>query len=277
MKVLLPTDFSLNAKYAIDYALKLFENEKVDFYLWHVIRASSYITDDLITVKPTSSIYDSVISGSKESIEGLKEDLINQFKNQKHTYHTLIDYDNFIDAMNQVIETEGIDLIVMGSKGSSNLEKMLFGSNTIQVIQRTCCPVLAVPYAEIFKPIHKIAFTSNYKTEYNEEAFEILRNIATIQHSEIEILHVYNDDSLTDIQRKNKKLIHDMLQNLPHQFVELDGKNLYDTIHNYLNGSLVNLLCITNKKHNFIERLFNISNVEIEVSNITMPLLVIDC
>ena len=277
MKVLLPTDFSLNAKYAIDYALKLFENEKVDFYLWHVIRASSYITDDLITVKPTSSIYDSVISGSKESIEGLKEDLINQFKNQKHTYHTLIDYDNFIDAMNQVIETEGIDLIVMGSKGSSNLEKMLFGSNTIQVIQRTCCPVLAVPYAEIFKPIHKIAFTSNYKTEYNEKAFEILRNIATIQHSEIEILHVYNDDSLTDIQRKNKKLIHDMLQNLPHQFVELDGKNLYDTIHNYLNGSLVNLLCITNKKHNFIQRLFNISNVEIEVSNITMPLLVIDC
>ena len=277
MKVLLPTDFSTNAKYAIDYAVQLFENERVEFYLWHVVRASSYITDDLITVKPTASVYESVISSSKKAIEGLKEDLIVQFENPKHTYHTLLDYDNFIDAINQVIDIEGIDLIVMGTKGSSNLEKMLFGSNTIRVIQRTCCPVLAVPQAEIFKPIHKIAFTSNYKTEYSKSDFSILKKIADIQKSEIEILHVYNEDTLSDFQKKNKAELNRILDKIPHHFTELDGTNQYDTIHNYLEGSRINLLCITNKKHNFIERLFNISNVEIEVENINMPLLVIDC
>lgn len=277
MKVLLPTDFSTNAKYAIDYAAQLFKNERVDFYLWHVVRASSYITDDLITVKPSASVYESVISSSKKAIEGLKEDLIVQFENPKHTYNTLLDYDNFVDAINQVIEIEGIDLIVMGTKGSSNLEKMLFGSNTIKVIQRTCCPVLAVPQAEIFEPIHKIAFTSNYETEYSKSEFSILKKIANIQQAEIRILHVYNEDELSDIQKQNKKVLHELLAEIPHEFIDLDGSNTYDTIHNYLAGSMIHLLCITNKKHSFIERLFNITNVEIEVENITMPLLVIDC
>ena len=277
MRILLPTDFSLNARNAIDYAVKIFEDNKVDFFLWHVVKTSEFISDDLIAVNSSSSVYESVILKSKESLEGLKQDLEIEYDNAKHTFHTLVDFDNFIDSVNQVIKLNEIDLIVMGTKGSSNLEKIIFGSNTIRVIQRSQCPVLVGPRGEVFRPIKKIAFSSNYKTKYNAEEFSILKKIIELQQSELEIIHVFNEDELTSSQEENKTVLKNIFKDYQIEFIELDGSDIYSTIHNYLSGSMIRLLCLTNKKHTFLERLFTVTNVEIEVNNISMPLLIIDC
>lgn len=274
MKVLLPTDFSSNAKYAIDYAVQLFENEKVEFYLWHVVRASTYITDDIISVKPSASIYDSVISSTKNAIEGLKEDIIAQFNNPKHTFTIRLDYDNFLDAFNQVVALENIDLIVMGTKGSSNLEKTIFGSNTMHAIQQCLRPVLAVPNAYTFKPIKKIAFTTNYNTHYQANLFKISKKIVQIHHAETTILHVFSGTELTESQKQNKKNLDTILREIPHRFVDLDSDEVFTAIHNYIEENNMQLLCITNAKHRFFDRLFVKTHVKKELANIAIPVLV---
>ena len=51
------------------------------------------------------------------------------------------------DAANEIIryaEENGVDLIVMGSRGLSDLEGMFLGSVSHHVLQRTCCPVLII-------------------------------------------------------------------------------------------------------------------------------------
>ena len=42
----------------------------------------------------------------------------------------------FIDSINQLSEKNQVDLIVMGTKGASGLQKVIFGSNTVRVMQR---------------------------------------------------------------------------------------------------------------------------------------------
>lgn len=44
----------------------------------------------------------------------------------------------------EVVETIGIDLVVMGTHGRSGVERMLLGSVTEQVIRESPCPVLTV-------------------------------------------------------------------------------------------------------------------------------------
>ncbi len=41
-------------------------------------------------------------------------------------------------------EENGMDLIVMGSRGLTDLEGLIMGSVTHHVLQRTCCPVLII-------------------------------------------------------------------------------------------------------------------------------------
>jgi len=54
--ILLPTDFSENSKNAIEYAMRLFENEQCTFYVLHVQKASHYATDDLMAAPANTSI-----------------------------------------------------------------------------------------------------------------------------------------------------------------------------------------------------------------------------
>ncbi len=51
---------------------------------------------------------------------------------------------NTADVLAGVADDMGVDLIVMGSRGLSDLEGMLMGSVTHSVMQRTSCPVLLI-------------------------------------------------------------------------------------------------------------------------------------
>lgn len=275
MRVLLPTDFSLNAKYAIDYALKLFEDETVEFYLWHVLKASSYVTDDIMTTNASFSVYETMTKSNREALEGLVEDLTAEYDNQKHKFRPVIDYDNFIDSAKQIIEKENIDLVVMATKGMGNVEKAIFGSNTLRVIQRTACPVLVIPDKYVYSPVKKIAFTCGYTSTYKQGEFDILNRIAQLEEAQIDVVHYMENVTLTETEKVNQATLDSLLQGSNHSYVNLDGAEYFDAIHNYIEVKNYDMISVTSKRHSFFERLFNLHNVEIELQNLNLPLLVL--
>ena len=111
--ILLPTDFSKNSINAINYAVKLFEHMPCDFYLLNVQKASSFISDDLMTVSSSASIYTTLVSAAKKSISNIISQIEKRHKNKNHTYHSIVDYDNFVDAINQTTENHKIDLNII--------------------------------------------------------------------------------------------------------------------------------------------------------------------
>jgi nucleotide-binding universal stress UspA family protein len=58
---------------------------------------------------------------------------------------TLVEIGEPALKIREVARREQIDLIVMGTHGTSRLEDMLFGSVTEKVVHHTGCPVLVVP------------------------------------------------------------------------------------------------------------------------------------
>ena len=164
--ILLPTDFSPNSVNAMNYALDMFKDVVCKFYILNVQKASSFISDDFRTMSPSTTIYQTLIASAKDSIK----EMIKTFEergNKSHSFGSIVDYDNFIDAINQACDSKGVDLIIMGTHGATGAERILFGSNTVRVMQRCNRPVLAIPKGHQFNGISKIAFTSNYLTLYN--------------------------------------------------------------------------------------------------------------
>lgn len=169
--ILLPTDFSKNSINAIHYAAELFNNEVCEFYVLNIQKASSFVSDDLMTMTSSATIYHSLIDIAKKSIKNVIDQVKEKHNNKLHKFYSVVDYDNFVDGINQICEARSIDLIIMGTKGASGAEKMLFGSNTARVMQRCSTPVLAIPDGCDFKGLDKIAFTSNYLTKYDKKIF----------------------------------------------------------------------------------------------------------
>ncbi len=121
--ILLPTDFSQNSINAIHYVHEMFKGERCEFYLLNVQKASSYVSDDLMTLQPTTTIYENLIQNSKKAIEKIVTSVQKKYVKDNHIYHSLVDYDNFIEAIKQLVKSKDICLIVMGTKGATGAEK----------------------------------------------------------------------------------------------------------------------------------------------------------
>ena len=273
--ILLPTDFSPNSINAIHYALDLFEDCICEFHLLNVQKASAFISDDFRTMSPSTTIYQTLIVSAKMALKELIVKLEAK-KNKKHSFDIIVDYDNFIDAINQACEIKKIDLIIMGTKGATGAERVLFGSNTVRVMQRCKTPVLAVPKNSKFSSMDKIAFTSNYLTHYKEEELMPLIQLAELFHSKIDILHLIEEDHLSEDQENNKAFVDACFKYVTHEFVDLEKHDLFDTIEDYIKSNKVKLLAMMGRKHSFLERLFTKHNIETFGFKIDIPMLVME-
>jgi len=275
--ILLPTDFSKNSINAINYAVELFKNEQCEFYVINIQKASSFVSDDLMTMTSSATIYHTLIDIAKKSIKNVIDEIKSTYNNNLHKFYSIVDYDNFVDGINQACKTRKIDLIVMGTKGASGAEKVLFGSNTARIMQRCATPVFAVPDGCKFNNLDRIVFTSNYQTTYSIDDIRPLLDISSLYNSKIDILHLTNDDdNLTQSQENNKALLDECFADLKHEFINLEKNDIFKTVHHYIKDNNIKALVMTSRHHPFFERLFTRHLVETFAFKIDIPFLVME-
>lgn len=274
--ILLPTDFSNNSMNAIDYAMLLFENVHCDFYILNVQKASSFISDDMMVMSASATIYQTLIDASKKSIDNIITKVKKNHKNDKHGFHSIVDYDNFIDSINQATKLYHIDLIIMGTKGATGLDKVLFGSNTVRVMQRCETPVLAIPDGCQFMNLDKIAFTTNYLSLYNIKDTAPLKDILNLFDSELSILHLADENHLAQKQDSNIEFLNSQFPNAIHEYIDMESNDMFKTIQQYIINNNIKMLAMMSKRHSFLERLFIRHNVETFAFSISIPFLVME-
>jgi nucleotide-binding universal stress UspA family protein len=263
--ILLPTDFSNNSLNTIDYAMLMFKDIECTFYILNIQKASSFVSSDLMMSSQSVNLYQALVDVSKKSLSNLIKTIQSKYHNDKHYFETIMDYDNFIDAINQACELHKIDLIIMGTKGASGLEKVFFGSNTVHVMQRAETPVLAIPSNYKYKPFCSMALLSNYITAYKKEDVAIFLELMQsnkAKDANVDVVHVSEGKELTEEQEENKEIIADYLATIPHRFNDLKGDDVYKEVNDFMKLNKIDLLAMVNRKHSFFERLFITQKVE---------------
>ncbi|WP_341216636.1 universal stress protein [uncultured Wocania sp.] len=272
--ILLPTDFSKNSINAIDYAIELFKDVECCFYLLNVQKASSFISDDMMVVSSSATIYKTIIDAAKKSISNIISKIEKKHHNKKHQFVSVVDYDNFIDSINQVSKKHKVDLIVMGTKGASGLEKIIFGSNTVRVIQRCNMPVLAIPDGCKFKNAGNIAFATSNSKQFNEDEFKPLKEIMALRNSKLDILHLADQHHLAYNAYDNMEFFSTHFNKAKHEFIDTTSNDMFNTVHKYIINNDIKILAMMNKRHSFLERLFTRHDVETFAFNIDVPFFV---
>lgn len=273
-KILLTTDFSDNANQAIEYTMHLFKYDECQFYVLNVLKASSFISDDLMSMKPTSNLYNQLIDSVKIKLDSYLESLKSKHNNILHEFIPIVDYDNLVAAVNQIVDKHDIEMVVMGTKGASNVLKKIIGSNTMHVMQGCKATVLAIPDNYSYKPIKKVAFTSNYENAYCPKDIKVLLGLVEHHDYQVDVLHISNTKTLTTEQEQVKTSLKDCFKNASHQFIDIKKGEFLKAVVEHIELNSIDLFAMVNRKHGFWESLFTEQKLEKVAYNINIPLLV---
>lgn len=273
-RILIPTDFSKNALNATRYALDLYGKLNCEFYFLNVFRLDSYTTDTLIIPEPGSAQYDAAKAASEKEFQRLIEMLELHHDNPKHSYHTISTFNFLSVAIKQTVANKDIDLVVMGTKGASGSRGMIFGSNTVNTMEKvTECPVLAVPKEVRFSPLKEIVFPTNYKSAFKRNEMKCLIELAKMHKASIRFLYINKKTELTENQENNKQLLEDILETADHSFHSLSKRNIAESLTTFVESRASDMIAFKNHKHFFFGSVFSKPLVKEIGYDATVPIL----
>ncbi|MEN8789895.1 MAG: universal stress protein [Flavobacteriaceae bacterium] len=275
LKILLPTDFSANARNAIDYAVKLFEKYDCLFYILHTYTPPFYRMDYLIGGPPFSAIPDMGVDISMEGLERTKADIIKENANPKHRFKMVSAFNLLTDEINNLAAEKELDMVVMGTQGASGAREIFLGTNTVYVIRKASIPVMAIPASFDYKQVNKILFPTDYWSKYREEEISTLLDIAEASNAEVTVLHVKEEYELTEKQQENKSHLRSLLKDVTHHFQELRGALMPQAVMDHIDEHQFDLLVMMNRQHGFLERIMWRQNVDQIGFHVQVPFLVI--
>lgn len=273
-RILVPTDFSKNALNAVRYALDLYRKLNCEFYFLNVFRLDSYTTDTLIIPEPGSAQYEAAKSQSEEGFSKLMDMLMLHHDNPKHTYHTISTFNFLSEAIKQTVAENDIEIVIMGTKGATGARGVIFGSNTVNIMEKIReCPVLAIPEDVRFSSPKEIVFPTDYRSDFKRRELNYLVEIAKMHEAAIRILYVSKKDALTELQKNNKQLLSKILDTVDHSFHTLSKKDVSDGLTAFVESRDSDMIAFINHKHFFFGSVFSKPLVKEIGYDATVPIL----
>ena len=270
-KILIPVDFSENSWNGIKYASQLFKNHECDFYLLNVYTPTIYNMDYAM---PDTNVYN-LGEVSINRLRETKDRIISELINQKHHIKTISSFNSLIPEIEDIVNEKKIDLIIMGTKGATGANQILFGSNTVHAIKRAICPLLAIPDNYEFNSLNNILFPSDYGIHFTLNQINPIVEIAKSHKAKLHVLNVSYGYELSEIQFNNKSMLELYLTKVDHLFHSVPDKDLQEVINNFQINNETDMLVMINNKHSFFENIFFKSVINQIGFHLNMPFLVI--
>ena len=187
-KILVPTDFSEHAVYAVDFAAQLTKKMEAELILLHVVEDSSVnsvrftgevelpdMQDRFFILK----LIEKATADLQGAVQRYSEIPIKQEIRIGNPYHSI----------REIITEHNVDLVVMGTHGTNNFTESLVGSNAEKVVRHAECPVITLRQHVENVDFNNIAFATGLNDE-DETCMIVVRNFQTFFNAKIHVVRV---------------------------------------------------------------------------------------
>jgi nucleotide-binding universal stress UspA family protein len=270
--ILFPTDFSHNANRALEYAIEIAALTGATLTILHVY--TPIISKDNLF---SALITDEVADARREAMEKLSvitDTITKEFPTV--TCRIQVKVGEIVEEIIKASEENKADLIIMGTLGANKLSKMIFGSNTSSIMEKSECPVLAVPSNCTYRPPKRILFATNFSYK-DLDGVKKLALIAQAFQSEIIVGHVdisideENDESgsMDNFMKEVKTVTN--YPNISQKIVS--DHNVSMGLDIIIEESSIDLFALSTHKRNWFEKIYNPSLTKKIAHHVYIPLL----
>jgi nucleotide-binding universal stress UspA family protein len=260
LKVVVPVDFSENSRKALILANNLVEKVGGVLYLVTVFLpvGGAYSILQGLTMKKSENI--------KLALNGQLSSLAEEVCSVP-VQVAVMEGDTVEGVLYHAGKTEA-DLIIMGTKGKSDVSNVFMGSNAASVMQKSKIPVITVPFDSQVQHISKVIYASDF--ENFEGEYTYTSSLSQKAGWPIEVVHVLTNPGLEPSIRQ--KITDFPLAELT--FIQPEeGESLTQSLKRFLNSQKDALLVMFTHKRGFMERLFQVSQTKDMSYGITLPLM----
>ena len=188
-RILVPTDFSKNAEYALKVAAQIARKNNSEIILLHMLELPHQGNDAI----NGGSAIPQIMLYKEKAIEKL-EDLMDVDFLDGINVSEIIQFEKAFTGILSISKKNGVDLIVMGSHGVSGFEEMFIGSNTEKVVRTSEIPVLVIKNEVPSFEVKNMVFASDFSPEISKP-FEKLLEFATIFGAHLNLVMINTPNS----------------------------------------------------------------------------------
>ena len=267
-RLLVPTDFSDDARNASYYAARLAEKLQASITLLH-----AYMLPTPVSEVPYVMVNAEEMQKENEEIARAEAEKLQTAYKINVSYIVRLGFPS--DEIEAVIEDNQIDLVVMGMKGKGKLEKIV-GSTTTSTLKKIRIPLLIVPEKATYRQITQASYATDYTYSINPQIYQPLVELLKLFNAHLNIVHVKkNTEEPKSQEISGEKQLEPVFQGTTHQYQTITDTDVKHGIESYLKDHSTDLLVMVAHEHNFWERIFGKSHTKQMVYNTHIPLLVL--
>jgi nucleotide-binding universal stress UspA family protein len=260
MNILIPTDFSDNAYHAIRYVYHNFKREACNITIMHIIQAPHKGSGMLLRLD------DLMKEDAERDMKQLLNQLDSDFGDQPETVIRQGDLKEWLDIYTS---EKKLDLVVMGTKGETNLPSRLMGSVTESFIRVSEVPVLAVPLEFDREEVHYVAIANGKGELQNADFIRKMVDAMNTRNLHLDVLCVDTGNEQLSLP---KSINHNGFQ-VGVKCVTADS--VVEGINQFIETNHVDVIGIYHQHNSRMDYLFNRSLTKTICANNAIPVLAI--
>jgi len=264
--ILIPTDFTKIAHQAIDYALELFQNEKVQYILLNAFQ---------VEPGPNQNSFE-VEKANHQAKLNQEEEFLQRKINSDSIVKSILWLGKIDFLPEELLKENKVDLVVMGTEGINEVEKYLGKSHAGEFVSHVDVNTLVVPCCSKYSVPQNILFTTNYNNVKKEGSLDLLNEFINKFDSNVFVLYVNNTESgLTSHQEDVKKHLREYFNESKVSFHEFLAEDIEAEVENFMMEYNIDMVSAIPLHNTFFERIFHNSMAKKLAEHATKPVLIL--
>ena len=270
--LLVATDFHSSSESATEVAVGLAQQFDANLTVLHSYHLFPYYTD----------MYPTLAANQFEQLEDEAQEAMQKWCS-KHLPASGLNYKPLHlpglarDVIVKQAQELNPDLLVMGTRKTWLIDKVVFGSVAGEVLHDVSCPVLVVPEGSAVDALEKIVYATDFH-DSDQECIEQLVKLARPNNATVTVLHVVNDDDPDQAFEENyfedfKKEMQEAVNYPELRFELVHAAKLVEALSIYAEVEEIGLLAMAKTDKNWFARLFSPSITRKHFYRSTVPTL----
>ncbi len=265
--ILVPTDFSVAAQMACQYAAALAQATRAQLVLLHTY----HVPVGYPPISGKASRAHRLEKQQGKKLEVFRRELSEAYGIEAKM---LVMPGLAAEQVPSLAQTLAADLVVMGTRRNGDPTRDLFGSVTTAVISRSAVPVLVVPQGVVFRQPKEIVLATDFQAVPDPNRFGVLGTLARQFGAAIRVVHVRSAQSAA-VAAGTGAALENVLEDLEHTYELVTDEDKVHGLEQHLADTRPDWLVMLPHRYPVLSRIFHRSCTRHMALHASLPLLVL--